>query len=83
MLALVVGSGGSLESGGRFCVGAFSRKLTSAAEKLFSHLICFINTFNKCTFNVICKDDAAINCIIAQHEKKFRFRQLQPVIRYD
>jgi hypothetical protein len=34
--------GGSLESGGRFCVGAFGRNLTSVAVKMFSHLIYFI-----------------------------------------
>jgi hypothetical protein len=35
--------GGSLESGGRFCVGAFGRNLASVAVKMFSYLICFIN----------------------------------------
>jgi hypothetical protein len=37
----VVGSAfcGSLESGGRFCVGAFGRNLVSVAVKMFSHLI--------------------------------------------
>jgi hypothetical protein len=29
--------GGSLESGGRFCVGAFGRNLVSIVVKLFSH----------------------------------------------
>jgi hypothetical protein len=33
--------GGSLESGGRFCVGAFDRNLASVAVKMFSHLIDF------------------------------------------
>jgi hypothetical protein len=28
-----------LESGGRFCVGAFGRNLASVAVKMFSHLI--------------------------------------------
>jgi hypothetical protein len=31
--------GGSLESGGRFCVGAFGRNLASVAVKMFPHLI--------------------------------------------
>jgi hypothetical protein len=31
--------GGNLESGGRFCVGAFDRNLASVAVKMFSHLI--------------------------------------------
>jgi hypothetical protein len=53
---------GGLESGGRFCVGAFGRNLTSVAVKMFSHVVYFIKTFYKfCTFNVICKDNAAIN----------------------
>jgi hypothetical protein len=36
---------GSLESGGRFCVGAFGRNPASIAVKMFSHLIYFINKF--------------------------------------
>jgi hypothetical protein len=41
----------SLESGGRFCVGAFGRNLASIAGKMFSHVICFIDKFYKrCTF---------------------------------
>jgi hypothetical protein len=35
------GGGGSLESGGRFCVGAFGSNLASVAVKMFSHLIYF------------------------------------------
>jgi hypothetical protein len=35
-----------------------------------SHLIYFIKTcYNFCTFNAICKDNAAINCITVQHKK--------------
>jgi hypothetical protein len=46
--------GGSLESGCRFCVGAFGRNLASVAVKMFSHLIYFIKTFYKfLTFNAI------------------------------
>jgi hypothetical protein len=33
------------ESGGRFCVGAFGKNLTSVAVKMFSRLIYFIKTF--------------------------------------
>jgi hypothetical protein len=33
-----------------------------------SHLIQFINTFYKCNFGEICKDDAAINCTTVQRE---------------
>jgi hypothetical protein len=38
-MAPMVGSafGGSLESGGRFCVGAFDRNLASVAVNMFSH----------------------------------------------
>jgi hypothetical protein len=39
--------GGSLESGGRFCVGAFGRNLASVAKKMFSYLIYFIKAFYK------------------------------------
>jgi hypothetical protein len=44
MVAPMVGSGGSafggsLESGCRFCVGAFGRNLASVAVKMFSRLI--------------------------------------------
>jgi hypothetical protein len=39
----MVGSGGSLESGFRFCVGAFGRNLASIAGKMFSQKLIFIN----------------------------------------
>jgi hypothetical protein len=56
--------GGNLESGGRFCVGAFGRNLASVAVKMFSHSIYFENKLYKsCAFSAICKDNAAINCI--------------------
>jgi hypothetical protein len=46
--------GGSLKSGGRFCVGAFGSNLASIAVKMFSHLIYFIKTFYKfSSFNAI------------------------------
>jgi hypothetical protein len=61
--------GGSLESGGRFFVGAFGKNLASFAMKMFPHLIYYINEFYKCTFNAICKENAAINCITAQQNK--------------
>jgi hypothetical protein len=64
--------GGSLESGGRFCVSAFDRNLVSVAVKMFSHLIYFIKKFYKfCNFNAFCKDNAAINCITIQHKEIF------------
>jgi hypothetical protein len=50
-MAPMVGAGGvcvwlSLESGGRFCVGAFSRNLVpSVTVKMFPRLIYFIKTF--------------------------------------
>jgi hypothetical protein len=59
--------GGSLESGGRFYVGAFDRNLASVAVKMFSHLIYFSKKFDKfCNFNAICKDIASINYITLQ-----------------
>jgi hypothetical protein len=60
----------SIESGGRFCVGAFGRNLASVAVKMFSHLIYLIKKFEKfCTFNAICEDNAAINCNTVQNKK--------------
>jgi hypothetical protein len=62
--------GESLESGGRFCVGVFGRNLASVSVKIFSHLIYIIKKVYKCcTFNAICKDNAAINCTTFQHRK--------------
>jgi hypothetical protein len=37
--------GGSLESGGQFCVDAFGKYLTSVAMKIFPHLIYLIKIF--------------------------------------
>jgi hypothetical protein len=54
-----------------FCVGAFDRNLTSVAVKMFSHLIYLKKAFYKfCTFNAICKDNAAINYITVLHKKR-------------
>jgi hypothetical protein len=62
--------GGSLDSGVRFCVGAFGRNLASLAVKFFSHLIYFVKNFYEfCAFSAICKDNVAINCITVQHKK--------------
>jgi hypothetical protein len=56
--------GESLESGGRFCVGAFGRNLASIVVKMVSCLIYIIKKFYKfCTFNAVCKGNAAINRI--------------------
>jgi hypothetical protein len=60
---------GSQESGGKFCVSGFGRNLASVAVKMFLHFISVIKTFYKfCTFNVICKDNAATNRITVQHK---------------
>jgi hypothetical protein len=68
--------GGSLDSGGRFCVGAFGRNTASVAVKMFSQLIYFIKQFyNCCTLNAICKDNAEINCVTFQRKRCFS-RQL-------
>jgi hypothetical protein len=62
--------GGSLESGGRFYVGAFGRNLASVTVKMFSHLIQFIKKFYKfCDFNAIFKYNAARNCTVVQQKK--------------
>jgi hypothetical protein len=59
----------SLESGSWFCVGLFGRNLASVAMKMFSHSIYFIKTLYKsCTFNAICKENAAINHVIVLHK---------------
>jgi hypothetical protein len=54
----------------QLCVGTFGRNLSSVAVKMFSHLILFTKKFYKfCTFNVIFKDNTAINCITVQHKE--------------
>jgi hypothetical protein len=51
------------------CVGAFDRNLASVAVTMFTHLITFINKCYKfCTFNVIFKDSATINCTAVIHK---------------
>jgi hypothetical protein len=61
----------SLESDGRFCVGAFGRTLTSVASKMFSHLIYFVNKYYKnYTLNVICKNNGTIYTHIITHQRK-------------
>jgi hypothetical protein len=53
--------GGSLESGGRVCAGAFGRNLASVTVKMFSHLIYVLQKFYKFyIFNAISKDNVAI-----------------------
>jgi hypothetical protein len=70
--------GGSLESQGRFCVGAFGSYLPSVAVKMFSHSINVIQNCKFCTFKAICKDNAAITTV--QHKKKVHSRQFLRVI---
>jgi hypothetical protein len=68
----VVGSafGWSLESDCRFCVDAFGRNLASVAVKMFSNLIyCIKKCYTFCTFNDICKYNAAVDFIVARHKK--------------
>jgi hypothetical protein len=49
--------------GGKFCASVFGRNLALVTVKMFPHLIFFTTAFYKfCTFNAICKDNAAINC---------------------
>jgi hypothetical protein len=66
--------GWSLQSGGRFCVGAFGRNLASVAVKMFSHLICFLKKFYRlCTFRAFYKYNASLNCTTVQ-QKMFHSR---------
>jgi hypothetical protein len=61
---------GSLESGGRFCVGVSGRNLFSVAVKMFSHVIYFTKKLYKCcTLNAIYKDSAEIQCITIQQKR--------------
>jgi hypothetical protein len=60
---------GVFESGSQFCVGAFGRNLASVTVKMFSRLMYFkMKCYKCCTFNEICKHNAAINCITVQHK---------------
>jgi hypothetical protein len=62
--------GGSMDSGGRFWVGAFGRNLASVAVRMFSHFAYFKKKCYKCcSFNAICKYNAAINCVTVQHKQ--------------
>jgi hypothetical protein len=58
--------GGSLKSGGRFCVGTYGSNPDLVAIKMFSQF---------CTFNTASKNNAAIHVINVQG-KKYWFRQL-------
>jgi hypothetical protein len=40
---------------------------------MFSHSINYIRKYQKCIFNAISKDNAAINCITVQHKRKSSF----------
>jgi hypothetical protein len=64
----------SLESGGRFYVGAFGRNLASVAVKIFTFDVLVKKHYKCCDFNAICKDNVAINCITVQHKKKVHSR---------
>jgi hypothetical protein len=61
----------SMESGGRFGVGALDMNVDSIAVKMFSHLSYFTITFcfKFFTFITICEDYAAINCVTVQYIK--------------
>jgi hypothetical protein len=62
--------GWSLESGGLFYGGAFGRNLASVVVKIFSYLIQLAKKCYKiCVFNAICRGNAAVTCITAQHKK--------------
>jgi isocitrate lyase len=54
-------SGGSLESGSHFCVGASGGNLASVAMKMSSNLI-YLEVFY--IFITVCKDIAAVNLLL-------------------
>jgi hypothetical protein len=61
--------GWSPESGGRFCVGAFGRDLTSVAVTIFfTFKLCYREFHKFCNFNAIFTDKAAINCFTVQQK---------------
>jgi hypothetical protein len=63
--------GGTLKSGGRFCIGA----LASVAGNMFPHLIYFIHKRYKCcSFSAICKDNGTLHSTAVKH--KFHYRQI-------
>jgi hypothetical protein len=63
---------GSLESGCRFCVGAFGRNLASVTLKTFSHLSYFTKKcYEFCVFGAVCKGNIAINRTTVHHKKGF------------
>jgi hypothetical protein len=61
--------GSCVVSGDWFCVNAFGRNLASVAMKMFPHKIYFMKKSELCTFNMICKDIAAVNCVTNQYNE--------------
>jgi hypothetical protein len=59
----------SLESGGQFGVGVWKESGFSRREDVFTLNLLKIKFYTFFTFNVICKDNAAINCITVEHIK--------------
>jgi hypothetical protein len=55
--------GGSLKSGGRFCVLVFSRNLTCRREDVFTFNLLEKKFYKFCTFNAICNANDAKNSI--------------------
>jgi hypothetical protein len=82
---VMVGSGGVCvwrESGARWsvlCLYVWQESGFSRREDVFTFNLPFFFLFQKfnefCTFNAICKDNAAINCVSVEH-KKVHSRQL-------
>jgi hypothetical protein len=87
---------GSLESDCWFCVGAFDGSRESGVRllvlcwcvwqvtvKMVSHSINFTKKcYKSCTFNAICKDNSATNCITDQHKKNHSRQILRVTLRY-
>jgi hypothetical protein len=69
MVAPMVGSGGSLESDGRFCIRAFSGTWLQPLRRFSTFYLFYKEILEILYFNVICKDNSAVNCITVQHKK--------------
>jgi hypothetical protein len=82
VVAPIVGSGGVCvwrESGVKrsvLCCCVWQESGFNGREDV-SHFIYFFKKFYKfCTFNAVCKNNSAINCITVQHKIKVHSRQL-------
>jgi hypothetical protein len=61
----------SMESGGRYFVGTFGKILAgfSPLKHVFAFNLLCEKLYNYYTFNIICKDNRAVNFVSIQHKK--------------